>query len=86
MSLVRDWYQTKNFTQQTIFDFEIFGLKYDLKNSESILTKNVFAQNFVALSFFRYFGQKTTESWEKVVHGKIFRFCDFRFEIRFETL
>ena len=33
----------KNFTREKIFDFEIFGLKYVLKHSESIPTKKKFS-------------------------------------------
>ena len=35
------------------FDFEIFGLKYVLKHSESIPTKKIFDQIFLTLSFFQ---------------------------------
>ena len=55
----------KKFYKGKIFDFEIFGLKYVLKHSESIPTKKIFRQKFLTLSFFHYFGpfgQKTTES------------------------
>ena len=53
----------KNFTQEKIFDFEIFVLKYDSHHSESIPTKKNFDQNFLPLSFFHYL----IPSWDSAI-------------------
>ena len=45
----------KNFTREKIFDFEIFGLKYVLKHSESIPTKKNFRPKFFDLVIFSLF-------------------------------
>ena len=57
-------------------------MKHVSNHSESIPTKKkFFDQNFLPLSFFRYFGhfrRKTTKSHEKKFYtGKTFRFRDF---------
>ena len=74
---------SKKNRRENIFDFEIFGLKYVLKHSESIPNNKIFDQNFY-FAIFHHFGRKTTES-KKIYTGKNFRFWDFRFKLRFET-
>ena len=70
----------KKFYTGKIFDFEIYSLKYILKYFKSIPTKKIFGQNFLALSFFNYFGpvgQNTTESEQKNLHSKKFSISRF---------
>ena len=80
--------QRKKFYTEKIFDFEIFVLKYVSKHSESIPTKKIFRPKFFDLVIFHYFGhfgRKKQSPMKKFYMGKIFRFRDFRFKIRFET-
>ena len=78
----------KNFTRLKIFDFEIFILKYVLKHSESIPTKKNWRKffDFDIFSLFLPFWPKNVQCPHKINHtGKIFRFRDLRFKIRFKT-
>ena len=66
----------KKITREKIFDFEIFGLKFALKHSESFRPKKIFRPEFLDVVIFHYFGplgQKTVES-EQWYTGKIFDF------------
>ena len=45
----------KNFTREKIFDFDIFGLKYVFKHSESIPTKKIFRPKFFTFVIFSLF-------------------------------
>ena len=77
----------KNFSRKKFFDFETLGLKYVIEHSESNPTKK-FRPIFLTLSCFLNFGnfgRKMTESIKNVTWKK-FRFRDFWFKIRFETL
>ena len=77
----------KYFALDKIFDFKIFGLRYVFKYSESISTPLTFDQKNLTVNvllFWPYWPYKT-ESREKILHGKKFRFRDFWFKIRFET-
>ena len=80
--------QEKILHGKNILDFEIFGLKKVLKHKSIPTKKKIFDQNFCLCHFFTtfgHFGQKTTESQEKTLHGKHFQFREFRFEIGFKT-
>ena len=77
----------KKFNKGKKINFEIFGLKYVLKHSESTPTKKIFDQNFltVIFSLFWPFWPKKTVPRTKFYTGKNFRFRDFQFKIRFKT-
>ena len=67
-------------------DFEIFGLEYILKHSESIPTKKIFSHKFSNVSFplLQPFWPKNN-SREKNLHGNIFQISRFSVKVCFET-
>ena len=73
----------KNFTREKIFDFEIFVLKYVSNHSESIPTKKIFSTKIFYLCHFftilAILAEKRLSATKKILHGKNFRFRDFRF-------
>ena len=78
----------KNFTREKNFRFWDFCFKIRFKafwiDSDQ---KNFFDQNFLTSSFFHYFWSfcpKKQSPTKKILHGKNFRFRDFRFKIRFK--
>ena len=66
-----------------------FGLNFVLRHSQSISTqKNYSDQNFWLSHFFAILAilaEKRQSPSKNILHGKNFRFRDFRFKIRFET-
>ena len=69
-------------------DFEIFVLKYVSNYSESIPTKKIFSTKIFWLCHFFtilvILAEKRLSPTKKILHGKNFRFRDFRFKIRFK--
>ena len=67
---------------EKIFDFEIFGLEYVLKHSESIPIQKIFDPyffNFVIFPYFSHFGRKKQSPTKKNLHGKKFSISRFSF-------
>ena len=70
---------------EIFFEINFFGLKYVLKDSESIPKKIFFAIFFENFLFLAIFVKKWLSPRKKFSTGNFFRNQLFRFKIRFET-